>query len=441
MTAPPEGARREGGASSVHAAYARPIPLPVLQCDLCIKWSCFRPLHYALPCSTSHSSPSTAPPSYYWLDGCAVTLSINTTLMSSDDCGVGCQVPSASTDPPSPLLLLARGGVARLSLSAVRLLLPLILVLLPFLPAASSAAIWCGLPLNPTAVPPSPTTRLPAVALSHLNSSGYDQYSCTFTFSEFESAHSDWVTCYHAPTVNVHTCPRDCLRSVDTAPHSARVIGSKPFHGNSAICLAAIHAGVINSSEGGAVHVDRFYPADWSMSDSQTLYPEGAAQGSERHGVRSVDVPLPEVVTPAAESSYSWSVRPRGLVPRQVQQAPFSPRTGHVHAWLYPQLQIRASWSTSPRCWRHTECAEFSLNYTLHFIIGGKNATHYLNDVGAHNPKLQLSICCAVAAPVFTHRGRGVWRPSGCPLCDSGVAVPLPHRLGVERLQRCQPTQ
>ena len=303
---------------------------------------------------------------------------------------VSCQCQSMV---PVELLvaLLTRGRLARLSLTAVQLVLPLVLVLLPSLRAVSSAAIWCGLPLSLTAIPPSPTTRLPAVALAHLNSSGYDRYSCTFTFHDFENAHSDWITCYHAPTVNVHTCPRDCLRSVDgdTAPHSATVVGSRPFHGSSAICLAAIHAGVVNASEGGAVHVDRFYPADWSRSDSQTLYPEGAAEGSESNGVRSLDVPLRERATPAAESSYSWSVRPRGVVPRQVQRAPFSPRSGHVHAWLYPQLQIRASWSTPPRCWRNLECAEFSLNYTLHFIIGGKNDTHYLNDVRALSPTLQ----------------------------------------------------
>ena len=224
---------------------------------------------------------------------------------------------------------------------------------------------------------------LPPPALAHRHSANFSLAACTFSFADFADAHSDWVTCYHAPRVNVHTCPQHCLRSVDLDPSHARVYGSGPYAAPSSICLAAIHSGVLDDAQGGAVHVDPFFPPDWSNSSSQTVFPGQSRQGSVRSGVNSSQVPADWIgPEPSPQSSKSWAVRGRGLAPRQRQTAPFSPRSGHVHAWLYPQLQLRANWSTGlSTSGQDVTFTQASLNYSLHLIVGGRNATHYLNDV------------------------------------------------------------
>ena len=228
-------------------------------------------------------------------------------------------------------------------------LLLLVLCALHSLPAGVQAASrFSGFPVD-LSFPPSPHTPLPRPALAHLNTTAFDLAACTFTFAQFEEAHSGWATCFNAPEVSVHTCPRHCLqamRATATADPSLAevpvplVLGSGLYHANLSICLAAIHAGAIDEKQGGAMHVFRFYPVDWSGGDTQTVWPGQFAEGSAKHDVTLKAVPADEIVHPAPEQSGAWAVRRRGSGPRQVQRAPFSPRSGHLHAVLWPQLQL-----------------------------------------------------------------------------------------------------
>ena len=228
--------------------------------------------------------------------------------------------------------------------------LPLLLLLLwGSLCCVTEASLpWCGDRLDGL-VPPLPTVAIPRVALGWLNTTGFDAAGCSLSFEQFAAAHSDWVTCYHAPLINVHTCPQHCSRA------NASVDGASPYSGASSICLAAIRAGLINDSSGGAVLVDRFYPPSWNTTDS------------------------------SSSSSTMWTVRSRRPQARQRQSAPFSPRAGHLHAWLYEEVQLRANWSLPQSALnRRTNIATMAtLNYSLHFVIGGHNDTHYMNDVSA----------------------------------------------------------
>ena len=207
--------------------------------------------------------------------------------------------------------------------------------------------------------------------------------ACAYTFRDYEASHIKWGACYHNPSHNHMACPRDCTRAVGLSA-AAVVYGSFPYHANSSICLAAIHAGVISNRDGGGLFLSRFYPIDWSNSSSQTLYPHGAAHGSLSNGVQSLDVSEHDSRTPAPVSSYSFIVRGREQLLRQPQTAPFSPRAGHLHAWLYPDVQKATGWQQAPpygftQFWLSS--MEPTLNYSAHLVIGGHNATHYLNDV------------------------------------------------------------
>ena len=274
----------------------------------------------------------------------------------------------------------------------------------------SDAALpWCGNPINDSHVPASPTFSIPRPALQWLNSSHFSAAACTLSFDQFTDAHSDWLTCYHAPVFNVHTCPRACLRAVhDLFLLNATVYGSSPFAGNSSICLAAIHAGIIDEVEGGAILIDRFYPETWQVTNHRspssvpralssaaalaTWFPRESWKGSLSFGMQSNDVRmLPGSGGPYADNdgagsgTTSWMVRGRGLQPRQRQRAPFSPRSGHLHAWLYPELQLRANWSTGETAPAFAPVnTKATLNYSLHFVLGGHNQSHYMNDVSRH---------------------------------------------------------
>ena len=272
----------------------------------------------------------------------------------------------------------------RLHLPRLRLVAALVLLLLLLsctLPPSNAALSFCGVPADGS-IPPSPTVLLPPPALAHLRSTNFSLPACLLTFAAFTDGHRDWVSCYHAPRVNVHTCPRSCLQSIGLAPALARVYGSGPYAAASSICLAAIHSGLVDDARGGAVHVDPHFPLDWSNSSTQTIFPLHSREGSLQRGVNSSQVP-PEWVGPEPSplSSHSWSVRRRGVTPRQRQMAPFPPRSGHVHATLFPQLQLRANWSTGASTWgRDVSLMQSTLNYSLHLIIGGRNDSHYLND-------------------------------------------------------------
>ena len=348
------------------------------------------------------------------------------------------------------MLLQPRGSAPRVwpptamrSPVSARLVLA-VAVLLSALGCTDAALPWCGSRVD--GLPPlSPAVSVPRVSLGWLNSTDFDAAACSLSFEQFTAAHSDWVTCYHAPVFNVHTCPQHCLRA---ANDTVAVYGSFPYDEQSSVCLAAIHAGVINESSGGAVLLDRFYPERWTVTEHRSS--AGDSDGGPRRAVRGSgstsdgrrgEMNLSAVaVTPSPSSSRlspssspslspaawfphrswqgsasfgvqsraasqlqavdadsgagigpSWTVRGRGLQPRQRQLAPFSPRAGHLHAWLYPELQLRANWSTGLLARSPTDFNYRStLNYSLHFVIGGHNDTHYMNDV-SHRSSRQLS--------------------------------------------------
>ena len=256
------------------------------------------------------------------------------------------------------------------------------------------------------AVPAPPRLEWPAPYLAHTNRTAFDALGCALTFADFVDAHSRWFSCYHASSVNVVTCPAGCasglmamgaLGGVSDASafgsngsvhgsargsdasgpaSSASVYGSYPYHASSSICLAAVHAGVIADELGGGLFIDRFYPMDWSNTSTQSIWPHMSAVSTLSYGVQSLDVPAHLLdPSPTPLDHASWTVRARGITATQRQLAPFPPRAGHTHAWLYPQLQQRANWSTGrPPGWE-------TYRYNLHFVVGGHNDTHYLNDV------------------------------------------------------------
>ena len=151
-------------------------------------------------------------------------------------------------------------------------------------------------------------------------------------------------------------CPANCSRVA-----AARLFGSFPYHGQSSVCLAAVHAGIIDDSVGGGVFVSRFYRHDWSNSSTQSIFPFTSAMGTLSNGVHSRDVDSSWYTVPSNASEWSYSVRGRGDYVVQRREAPFSPRAGHVHLSFH-RLSIPHS-------------------FNVHLIVGGRNATHYLNDV------------------------------------------------------------
>merc|ERR1711872_237205 len=69
----------------------------------------------------------------------------------------------------------------------------------------------------------------------------------------------------------VVVCPTHCLN----VNHCVRVKGSGPYAVNSPVCLAAIHAGVLDAQSGGGVEV--------SVTEGQKSY-----AGSVKHGVGAI---------------------------------------------------------------------------------------------------------------------------------------------------------
>ena len=142
--------------------------------------------------------------------------------------------------------------------------------------------------------------------------------------------------------------------------------GSYPYHSNSSICLAAIHAGIIASETGGSVLFDRFWPETWANDSTQTVFPRGANESSFSNGVHTLPVPDAWNPVPAPRLYFSWTVRSRGVQAAQRQFAPYSPRAGHLH------VSIRRLDSSN-----HT--------HYLHLILGGLSNDGYLNDAWLHS--------------------------------------------------------
>ena len=196
--------------------------------------------------------------------------------------------------------------------------------------------------------------RVDAV-LYELGNTQYNATVCGWSFSQLLESHANDCPAFFLDALTVHTCPQHCLRYLE-----GRVYGSFPYHGNSSVCLAAIHAGVLSDEEGGGLMADRFYPLSWANDSTQTVFPHQSSRSSLSNGVLSLPVPHDWHSVPAPLQSFSWTVRSRGAIERQRQQAPYSPRAGHVHytyTWQVGEL------------------------LATHLVIGGHDATQYLNDV------------------------------------------------------------
>ena len=169
-----------------------------------------------------------------------------------------------------------------------------------------------------------------------------------------------------------HICPAGCLRnslalqaalpssSASSQSTLPAVYGSFPYHSSSSACLAAVHAGVIDDAVGGNIQLTRFFRHDWSNSSTQTIFPFTSSTGTYSNGVQSVDVPASWYSVPSSAAESSWVVRGRGDRFVQHRIAPFSPRAGHGQSM-------------------YTITGYGGREVLL--VMGGYNATHYLNDV------------------------------------------------------------
>ena len=201
--------------------------------------------------------------------------------------------------------------------------------------------------------PPTPTSQ-----------SSFDVTPCNETFAAFDAGHVAQrfnkapLTAFQSTAA---LCPSTCLGSFQPAAIKP-VYGSFPYHASSSVCLAAIHAGIINASTGGGVFVSRFYRHDWSNTTNQTIFPYDSDQGSLSNGVQSEIVPAKWYTVPSSDTEWSYVVRSRGEFMAQRREAPFPPRAGHLHLlFALPEPSYD--------------------NYLIHVIVGGYNGTAYLNDV------------------------------------------------------------
>ena len=95
----------------------------------------------------------------------------------------------------------------------VSLWLVLLLLACRLCDKSEAALPWCGNPVDDALPPPHPLSPSlnPPSAGSTPHTSALPHALLAST--QFTDSHSDWVTCYHAPVFNVHTCPQHCRRS------------------------------------------------------------------------------------------------------------------------------------------------------------------------------------------------------------------------------------
>ena len=227
--------------------------------------------------------------------------------------------------------------------------------------------MWCRLLLT-TVVALLCGSGLPS---SHASSSSSvdDVSPCLVTLEDISA-----VTQRATPYAWLHFCPAACARDVSITSHSApsspaqllpapAVYGSFPYHGRSSACLAAVHAGLINDTQGGRVSFNRFFRHDWSNSSTQTIFPFTSSRGTPSNGVQSLDVPDDWYTVPSNATEYSFTLRGRGDHFRQRRTAPFPPRAGHAQAMALQLLQGEVYE------YRHVQ-----------LFLGGYDASHYLHD-------------------------------------------------------------
>ena len=182
---------------------------------------------------------------------------------------------------------------------------------------------------------------------------------CALSFADFDSA----LPLLQFRTV-AHRCPPQCLSLLSTSASPSQLFGSYPYHSSSSICLAAIHCGLLNSTVGGSVFVSRFYRSDWTATAS--IFPNASASASLSNGVRSQEVPLAWNPQPASSDDWAYTVRGRGEWAVQRRPAPWSGRSGHLHATLSaPSNRVVAG----------------DALLEVQLIVGGYDGVGYLNDV------------------------------------------------------------
>lgn len=162
-------------------------------------------------------------------------------------------------------------------------------------------------------------------------------------------------------------CPPGCLGTINhTHPDSGpRVWGSYPYHVNSSACLAAVHCGVLDDTEGGLIYLSRFRRYEWTNDSRETVFPFNTSLGSHSNGVDSLAVPASWHRVPAGPHEQSATVTvASGLFLRERRVAPFAARAGHLHTH-------RLQFSNNSALTRGT--------ISVVLVVGGHNATYYMN--------------------------------------------------------------
>ena len=247
--------------------------------------------------------------------------------------------------------------------------LPLSLSALPLL--AVLLTLLCGVRVRGVQRAPPPYSRNSSSPFSSLTA------ACNATFFDFNTSEDEMddfgrVLGFQAVAA---LCPADCLvqqRSGDNS--SVAVLGSFPYHPSSSVCLAAVHAGIIDGGVGGGVFVSRFYRQDWSGGSSQTVFPFNSSRGTLSNGVRSLDVPSSLYSTPSNSTSFSFTVRGRGDFASQRRPAPWGVRAGHL-ALMFSNSSELVDFVIGVY---HPE--QVGRGYFHLLIAGGYNGSAYLND-------------------------------------------------------------
>ena len=260
-------------------------------------------------------------------------------------------------------------SLTRVQLLLARLSLPLSLLCLCLCPPPALCSSAASAPSSsPSASTPSPPFDFGENCFGV--SAVSDGRCCWAPFSAFNYDVED-------ERVGLIECPAHCLHHTSLTPpllpFPAAVFGSWPYHNSSSMCLAAIHSGLITDAEGGFLHGLRFRRHSWAGDATQTTFPFHSSRGSLSNGVQSLDVPASWHSVPAGDADWSATLHPKvGVFIKQRRSAPFPPRAGHLHAAVFVNDGTPTS-VFAPN--------SFPEAFEVDLIVGGHNASHYLNDV------------------------------------------------------------